>query len=299
MSLSASVLSRLPCAVRAAAISRPLGAGVRASTPAVFGLRSAVPKPAFLAMPRQPASTSTTTSTASTSTSSKSPAAERSTSASSSAASATSDSAPSSEKQAEKQGSRPNKGGSQKRGVGGNNNNSNAAAAPPRLMKRVLHIRRVARVNSGGKVRSITALVVVGNGNGAAGWGEGRATEVAAAVQKATRNAEKSMTSFYRFNKRTIFSNIDYNWHKVQLHLRSAPPGYGVVANNHIHEICRCIGISDLGAKVYGSRNPMNVIKATFEALLTQKRPEDIARARGKKVTDVELAYYGHTSTSK
>ncbi|KAJ3156597.1 28S ribosomal protein S5, mitochondrial [Geranomyces variabilis] len=249
-------------------------------------------------MPRQPASTSTTTSTASTSTSSKSPSAERSTAASSSAASATSDSAPSSEKQAEKQGSRPNKGGSQKRG-GGANNNSNAAAAPPRLMKRVLHIRRVARVNSGGKVRSITALVVVGNGNGAAGWGEGRATEVAAAVQKATRNAEKSMTSFYRFNKRTIFSNIDYNWHKVQLHLRSAPPGYGVVANNHIHEICRCIGISDLGAKVYGSRNPMNVIKATFEALLTQKRPEDIARARGKKVTDVELAYYGHTSTSK
>ncbi|KAJ3163135.1 28S ribosomal protein S5, mitochondrial [Geranomyces michiganensis] len=169
----------------------------------------------------------------------------------------------------------------------------------PRLMKRVLHIRRVARVNSGGKVRSITALVVVGNGNGAAGWGEGRATEVAAAVQKATRLAEKNMTSFYRFNKRTIFSNIDYNWHKVQLHLRSAPPGYGVVANNHIHEICRCIGISDLGAKVYGSRNPMNVIKATFEALHMQKRPEDIARARGKKVTDVELAYYGHTSVSK
>ncbi|KAI8592400.1 ribosomal protein S5, C-terminal domain-containing protein [Geranomyces variabilis] len=300
MSLSASVLARLPCAVRAAAISRPFGAGVRASTPAVFGLRSAVPKPAFLAMPRQPASTSTTISTASTSTSSKSPSAERSIAASSSAASSSSDSAPSSEKQAEKQGSRPNKGGSQKRGGGANNNNnSNASAAPPRLMKRVLHIRRVARVNSGGKVRSITALVVVGNGNGAAGWGEGRATEVAAAVQKATRNAEKSMTSFYRFNKRTIFSNIDYNWHKVQLHLRSAPPGYGVVANNHIHEICRCIGISDLGAKVYGSRNPMNVIKATFEALLTQKRPEDIARARGKKVTDVELAYYGHTSTSK
>lgn len=66
------------------------------------------------------------------------------------------------------------------------------------------------------------------------------------------------------------------------------------MANNHIHEICRCIGISDLGAKVYGSRNPMNVIKATFEALKQQKRPDEIARARGKKVHDVEMTYYGH-----
>ncbi|KAJ3182708.1 28S ribosomal protein S5, mitochondrial [Geranomyces variabilis] len=289
MSFSMNFLSRLPCAVRAAAISHPL-AGVRASTPAVFSLRSAVPKPALLAVRRQPASSTTSSVAASSTSAQSSSSAEAPSSSSSNAAPSQSDTTSSSEKPG-KQGSRPNyKGGSQKRG---------GDAAPPRLMKRVLHIRRVARVNSGGKVRSITALVVVGNGNGAAGWGEGRATEVAAAVQKATRNAEKNMTSFYRFNKRTIFSNIDYNWHKVQLHLRSAPPGYGVVANNHIHEICRCIGISDLGAKVYGSRNPMNVIKATFEALLAQQRPEDIARARGKKVTDVELAYYGHTSTSK
>ncbi|TPX60742.1 hypothetical protein PhCBS80983_g01575 [Powellomyces hirtus] len=178
------------------------------------------------------------------------------------------------------------------------NNNSQRPPAPTRLMKRVLHVRRVARVNSGGKVRSVSALVVVGNGNGAAGYGEGRAVEAAAAVLKATRNAEKNMTSFYRFNNRTIFNNIDFNWHKVRLQLRSAPPGYGVVANNHIHEICRCIGISDLGAKVHGSRNPLNVIKATFEALHRQRRPEDIARARGSKVMDVELTYYGHTDKS-
>lgn len=97
--------------------------------------------------------------------------------------------------------------------------------SPPRLIKRILHIRRVARVNSGGKVRSVSALVVVGNGNGAAGYGEGRAVEVSAAVQKATRNAEKNMTYFERFNHRTIFSNIDFYWHRVRLQLRSAPPG--------------------------------------------------------------------------
>ncbi|KAI9094588.1 ribosomal protein S5, C-terminal domain-containing protein [Phlyctochytrium arcticum] len=166
-------------------------------------------------------------------------------------------------------------------------------------MKRILHIRRVARVNSGGKVRSVAALVVVGDGNGSAGYGEGRATDVSGAVAKATKVAEKNMTYFHRFNKRTIFSDVDFRWHSVHLKMRSAPPGYGVIASNHIHEICRCIGISDLGANLVGSRNPMNVIKATFEALKQQREPEDIALARGKKVVDVEMTYFGHSKAGR
>lgn len=73
--------------------------------------------------------------------------------------------------------------------------------------------------------------------------------------------------------------------------------GHGVVANNYIHEICRCIGITDLTAKIIGSRNPMNVIKATFEAFGSQKTPQDIAKMRGKKVFDVEMEYYGKRFT--
>ena len=65
------------------------------------------------------------------------------------------------------------------------------------------------------------------------------------------------------------------------------------MANNNIHEVCRCIGISDLYCKVIGSQNPMNVIKGTFEALGSQKRPIDIARMRGQMVADVEMTYYG------
>lgn len=102
---------------------------------------------------------------------------------------------------------------------------SRSFPSQPRLLKRILHIRRVARVNSGGKVRSISALVVVGNGNGAAGYGEGRATDVSTAVQKATRIAERNMTYFDRFNHRTIFGDVDFYWHRVRLQLRSAPPG--------------------------------------------------------------------------
>ncbi|KAI8865670.1 hypothetical protein GQ42DRAFT_112154, partial [Ramicandelaber brevisporus] len=57
--------------------------------------------------------------------------------------------------------------------------------------------------------------------------------------------------------------------------------------------ICKCAGIHDVAAKVHRSRNPMNVVKATFEALLAQRTPEEIARARGRKLTDVYKTYYG------
>lgn len=69
--------------------------------------------------------------------------------------------------------------------------------------------------------------------------------------------------------------------------------GFGCRANHYIHEICRCIGIQDLSGKVRGSRTPMNVIKATFEALSSQRLPEDIAKMRGKKLVDVQRTYYG------
>lgn len=68
--------------------------------------------------------------------------------------------------------------------------------------------------------------------------------------------------------------------------------GFGLRANHYVHEICRYVGIKDISAKVRGSRTGMNVVKATFEALKTQVLPQDIARARGKKVVDVIHTYY-------
>ena len=73
----------------------------------------------------------------------------------------------------------------------------------------------------------------------------------------------------------------------------TAPPGYGIVANEKIHEVCRCFGISDVGVKILGSKNPMNVVKAAFEALTTTKSPQEIARMRGQKFVDVVETYYG------
>ncbi|KAJ3217089.1 28S ribosomal protein S5, mitochondrial, partial [Clydaea vesicula] len=154
------------------------------------------------------------------------------------------------------------------------------------FLKRLIHVRRIARTTGGGKKRSIWAMVVVGNGNGSAGYGEGRALDSANAVQKATKDAQKNMITIERFDNRTIFTDIDYKFGKVDLKLKTAPAGYGIVANNHIHEVCRCFGIRDISVKIRGSTNPMNVVKGTFEALQTQRSPQEIARVRGKSVVD-------------
>ncbi|KAJ3027919.1 UNVERIFIED_CONTAM: 28S ribosomal protein S5, mitochondrial [Siphonaria sp. JEL0065] len=161
------------------------------------------------------------------------------------------------------------------------------------LMKRVLHMRQVARSTKGGKIRSTSALVVVGNGNGVGGFGEGRAADAGLAIQKATTNALKNMTPVARFQQRTVFGDIKHRFHHSNFDIKTAPPGFGIVANNPIHEVCRCVGIRDLAAKVRGSQNPLNVVKGFFEAVQLQKTPDQIAQARGRKLVDIANAYYG------
>ncbi|KAL0085766.1 ribosomal protein S5 domain 2-type protein [Phycomyces blakesleeanus] len=162
-----------------------------------------------------------------------------------------------------------------------------------RLIKKSLVIKRVVNMNGKGKQPSMYALVVVGNGEGLAGYGEGKDEEASRAVRKATNRAIKNLRYFDRYDNRTVFMDIVHKFHATTLELRSRPPGFGCRANHYIHEICRCIGIQDLSGKVRGSTTPMNVIKATFEALSHQKLPEDIAKMRGKKLADVQHVYFG------
>lgn len=161
------------------------------------------------------------------------------------------------------------------------------------LMKKALVIKRVVNMNGKGKQPSMYALVVVGNGNGLAGYGEGKDEEASRAVRKATNRAIKNMRYFDRYDNRTVAMDLTHKFHATTLELRARPPGFGIRTNHYVHEICRCIGIQDISAKVRGSTTPMNVIKATFEALSHQKQPDDIARMRGKKLADVQHVYYG------
>ncbi|KAI8836241.1 ribosomal protein S5, C-terminal domain-containing protein [Chytriomyces cf. hyalinus JEL632] len=177
----------------------------------------------------------------------------------------------------------------------GSNANKRREDGPKKeqLQKRVLHIRSVARSTKGGKIRSSSAIVVVGNGNGVGGYGEGRAADASGAIAKATAMAMKNMVTIPRFQQRTVFGDIMHRYHSVTVDIKAASPGFGIVASNHIHEICRCVGIRDMAAKVRGSLNPINVIKATFEALQSQRTPVEIAQARGRKLVDIADAYYG------
>lgn len=93
------------------------------------------------------------------------------------------------------------------------------------LLQRVLHIRKVARVNSGGKIRSTSALVVVGNMNGKAGFGLGKGQDSGSAILKAVEQAKKNMIDIPRLENRTIYSNIDFKFHKVNFRFYNSKPG--------------------------------------------------------------------------
>ncbi|CAG8451478.1 6715_t:CDS:2, partial [Ambispora leptoticha] len=149
-----------------------------------------------------------------------------------------------------------------------------------KLLKKALIIKRVVHVTGKGKMQLMYSLVVVGNGEGVAGYGEGKHEEVIMAIKKATNVAIKNLHYFERYDERTIYHDIEHKFGASRLKLMARPPGFGLRCNHYVHEICKCVGIHDLTGKVRGSTNGMNVIKATFEALAAQRLPQDIARQR-------------------
>lgn len=163
-----------------------------------------------------------------------------------------------------------------------------------RLAMRPLVLKRVSNQTAKGKIASFYSLVVVGDKNGMIGLGEGKSREdMAESLRKAHWDAIRNLVKIPRYEKRTIYGDIDHRYHGVKLHLRSAKPGFGLRCNHIIYEICECAGIKDLSAKVYKSRNEMNIAKGVLEALTSnQKTLDEIALGRGKKLVDVRNTYY-------
>ncbi|PUU79506.1 hypothetical protein B9Z19DRAFT_1114416 [Tuber borchii] len=161
-----------------------------------------------------------------------------------------------------------------------------------RLRTKILASHSVVNQTHMGKIRRIYCLAVAGNGNGLVGIGEGKSVEHSEAQRIATYMAVRNMMPVPRYEDRTIFGNLDIKVGAVELKLFSRPPGFGLRTSQYIFEIAKCLGLSDLSAKVSRSRNPMNVCKATIQALRSQKLPETIARGRGKKLVDVRKVYY-------
>lgn len=161
------------------------------------------------------------------------------------------------------------------------------------LHKRTLSIRRTVNMTRKGKVVSMSALVVVGNGNGLVGYGEGKSDELGSAVRKATDRAIKHLEVIPRYDNRTVLHDIQHEYKSTKIYLRARPPGFGNRSNRLIHEVCKCVGITDISGKVLGSRTPINVVKGTFEALRRQRDAQEFARGRGKRLVDVQHVYYG------
>ncbi len=155
------------------------------------------------------------------------------------------------------------------------------------LVEKLVHINRVAKTVKGGRNMSFAAVVVVGDQKGRVGYGSGKAAEVPEAITKATNEAKKNMVRIPLREGRTLHHDVHGRFGAGQVILRTAPAGTGVIAGGPMRAIFEALGVQDVVAKSLGSNNPYNMIKATFDALLSISSPRMIAAKRGKKVGDI------------
>ena len=154
------------------------------------------------------------------------------------------------------------------------------------MIEKLITVNRVSKTVKGGRQFTFTALTVVGDGNGKVGFGYGKAREVPVAIQKSMEQARK--------NQKTVDLNGTTLWHTVKsrhgaanVFMQPASEGTGVIAGGAMRAVLEAVGVKDVLAKAVGSRNPINLVRATIRGLNEMHSPAQIAAKRGKKVEDL------------
>jgi small subunit ribosomal protein S5 len=151
------------------------------------------------------------------------------------------------------------------------------------ISERVVKIRRVTKVTSGGRRRGFSAMVVVGDGDGRVGIGIGKAEAVPDAIRKGVSVAKKNMITINRYGTTIPHEILGHHTASTVL-LKPAAPGKGVIAGGPVRAVVELAGIRDILTKSLGSSNPINVVKATISGLAQLKIPsEEIAKRKGPK----------------
>ncbi len=150
----------------------------------------------------------------------------------------------------------------------------------------VVAINRVAKVVKGGRTFRFSAVVVVGDEKGHVGVGNGKAAEVPDAIKKAIEDAKKNMVEVPIIGT-TIPHEYVGKFGSANVMLKPAPEGSGVIAGGSVRPVLELAGYSDIKTKVIGTNNPRNVVYATINALKNMSTVEEVAKKRGKKVSDI------------
>src|ERR1700722_10563111 len=154
------------------------------------------------------------------------------------------------------------------------------------LQEKLVSVTRVTKVVKGGRVFGFSVLVVVGDGKGKIGIGRGKAKEVPVAIQKAMEHARKNMI-YIPLNGSTIHHELVWRYGASKVFMKPASEGTGIIAGGGMRAVFEVLGIQNILAKSIGSSNPVNVVRATIDALSNLSTPDYVAAKRGKTVAEI------------
>ena len=154
------------------------------------------------------------------------------------------------------------------------------------MIEKLVAVNRVSKTVKGGRQFTFTALTVVGDGAGKVGFGYGKAREVPVAIQKSMEYARKGMLTV-DLNNGTLWHPVKAGHGAARVFMQPASEGTGVIAGGAMRAVLEAVGVKNVLAKAVGSRNPINLVRATLKGLSDMQSPTRIAAKRGKKVEEL------------